>query len=290
MDELKKIADKISAQNRTPLEDFDDFTPEEMHYMIYYPYSEQCPVKLRDDIDLNILKQSPIFNIVLDLLHYINQQDGLKLTPKGNLQQNVMRELYDKKYLPEEIIESGIANIRTEQDWMTLHIVKIVLKFSGIIRQTKGKLHLVKKWKKKFESNEYCDIYIQFFKYFTTAFNWAYNDSYENEETGQTGFLFLLYLFSKYGQDFRYIHFYTEKYFKAFPMLTIEDKTFIDNNRYNYGETAIDIRFFERFAERFGLVEIRINKAKSYFQREIEIKQTSFFVESLHFSRMAINT
>ncbi len=290
MDELKKIADNISAQNRTPLEDFDGFTPEEMHFMIYYPFSEQCPVKLRDDLDLNTLRQCPTFNIVLDLLRYINQQDALKLTPKGNLQQKVMRELYDKKYLLDELIESGISNIRTEQDWMALHIVKTVLKFAGIIRQSKGKLLLVNKWKKKLESNEYCDIYIQFFKYFTTEFNWAYNDGYENEETGQTGFLFLLYLVNKYGKDFRDIHFYTQKYFRAFPMLFFVDNTINDDNRYNYAETAINIRFFERFAERFGLIEIRKNTEKSYFQREIEIKQTTFFVNSLHFSRMVINT
>jgi hypothetical protein len=289
MDELKKIKDNISARNRTPLEDFDGFTPEEMYHMIYYPFSEQCPVKLRNAIDLNILKQCPIFNIALDLLHCINQQDGLKLTPKGNLQQKVMRELYNKRYLLDELIESGISNIRTEQDWMTLHIVKIVLKYAGIVRQLKGRLLLVKKWKKKLESNEYCDIYTQFFKYYTTEFNWAYADGYENEETGQVGFLFLLYLVNKYGQDFRDIHFYTEKYFMAFPMLTIEDRTFNDNNRYNDGETAINIRFFERFAERFGLIEISKNTEKSYFQREIEIKQTNFFVNSLHFSRMASN-
>ncbi len=290
-EELKKIAANIiSARNRAPVDDFDGLNPEEMYNMLNFPFSEQCPVKLKENIDIKDLKSSPIFNIALDLLVCMNQQDGLKLTPKGNLQRQVMQDLYDKKYLPEEIIESGIATIRTELDWVVLHNVKIVLKLAGIIRQAKGRLLLVNKWKKLLEANDLYSIYTHFYKCYTTEFNWAYNDGYENEHTGQHGFLFLHYLLNKYGRDFRDVKFYTEKYFRAFPMLFIEDNSIYGNKRYNYAESVVTTRFFERFAERFGLVEIGQDKENPYFQRELKIRRTDFFVKSLDFTGIAINT
>lgn len=290
-EELKKIAASIiSARNSAPVDDFDGLTPEEMYNMLYYPFSEQCPVKLKENIDINDLKSSPIFNVALDLLVCIHQQDGLKLTPNGNLQRQVMKDLYEKKHLPDEIIESGFATIRTEQDWMALHVVKIVLKLAGIIRQSKGRLLLVKKWENKLLSNDYCAIYTHFFKNFTNEFNWAYSDGYENEQTGQQGFAFLLYLIHKYGQDFREINFYTDKYFRAFPALFFKDNPLTANYSYNDAERVVYMRFFKKFAERFGLVEIGKDKKNPYFQRKIEIRRTDFFVKSLDFTRKAINT
>ena len=290
MDELKKIRDQISAHNRTPLKEFDGLTSEEMYHIIYDPFSEQSPVKFYQELTPAQLQQSPIFNIALDLLFYIYEQDGLKLTPKGNLQRKVMKELYAKKYLLDEFIESGIGSIRTEQDWMALHNTKIVLELAGIIRPNKGKLRLVNKWKRKLEKQEFSTIFMQFFKSYTTEFNWAYNDGYENEETGHVGFLFLLNLVKKYGQNFRDVHFYTEKYFRAFPMLAFEDNLFGVDGRYNSGESAVIIRFFERFAERFGFVEIKTNSIKPYFKREKEIRKTKLLDDFIYFSRAPINS
>jgi len=284
-EELQKIVDKIiSARNRAPGDDFDGLNPEEMYNMLYYPFSEQCPVQLKENIDIADLKSSPIFNIALDLLVCIHQQNGLKLTPSGNLQRQVMRELYDKKYLPDILFESGIGTIRTEQDWVVLHNVKIVLKLAGIIRQAKGRLLLVKKWENKLVANDHYAIYTHFFKNYTSEFNWAYNDGYENEQTGQQGFAFLLYLIHKYGQDFRDIHFYTEKYFRAFPMLYFKDNPLTASYSYDNAERVVYMRFFERFAERFGFVEIGKDKENPYFQREMKIRRTDFFDKSFVFN------
>jgi len=286
--ELQKIvADIISARNRAPVEDFDGLSPEEMHNMLYNPFSERCPVQLRKNSAIADFKRCPIFNITLDLLVCMNQQDGLKLTPKGNLQRQVMKDLYDKKYLTDELIESGFGAIRSEEDWSAVHNIKIVLKFAGIVRQAKGRLLLVNKWKKLLEANDLYTIYTHFYKCYTTEFNWAYNDHFDNQYTGQQGFLFLLYLLNKYGKDFRDIHFYTEKYFRAFPMLYFKDNPLTASYSNNNAEWAVYHRFFERFAERFGLVEIGKDKENPYFQRELNIRRTAFFAKSFVFPRPA---
>ena len=278
---IKKISDRLNTRNKAPLQDFDGFTPEDMYQIIYYPFSENSKIKIYNDCDFEILKQCPIFNIVIDLLSIMYKKQGIKLTPKGNIQRKVMHELYRKKHITDELAEAGFKSIRTEQDWAALSTIKIVLKFAGIVRQYKGKLLIVNSWKEKFETLKYSDIFFHFLKVFATEFNWEYNDGFEDEEIGQVGFLYLLYLVNRYGQDFKDLHFYTEKYFKAFPTLAFAGKAYNADNRYSDSERAILVRFFERFAEWFGFVEIAQNPEQNYFDREIKIKKTKFLCKIL---------
>jgi hypothetical protein len=276
MDEIEnKVNEFLNAQNRTPLEDFDGFTAEDMQYIIHNPFTEMCTIKVNATLASELLRHSPIFNIVLDLLLIINNNNGIKLTPKGNIQQKVLRELYDKKFITQEIIEAGYQSIRTEEDWVVLHTIKVVLKVAGIVRNYKGKLVLVNHWKSVLNSQKYSKIFNHFFTTYSTEFNWAYNDGHEIEETGQVGFLYLLYLLKKYGQQFRDIHFYSTKYFKAFPTLAFGDKDPEEDERYNKSERVLDLRFFERFVLLFGFGEKRIDSKKPYYQRKIEIKKTT---------------
>ena len=67
----------------------------------------------------------------------------------------------------------------------------------------------------------------------------------------------MLHLAARYGSEFRDLKFYADKYFKAFPMLDILDSPRYGRSRYDAGARVVDIRFFRRFTEWFGFVEIR---------------------------------
>ncbi len=273
-DKYKKIAERISSQNRVPLEDFDGFSPEEMYLLIHHPFSPDSPVQFSETIDSSELQKSPFFIVALELLSMILRQGGLKLTPKGNLQRKVVTDIYAKGFLIDSHIESGIIKLRKEEDWLFLHLVKIVLTLAKIIRPAKGKLVLLKKWEKVLEKQDYFKIFMEFLKSFMTDYNWAFCDLYADEYTGQIGCVYLLYLVKKYGNDFRGLNFYAEKYFKAFPMLRFNNRFDDFSARYDDATWALKTRFFERFAQPFGFVEIITEASEDYFNRRKEIKRT----------------
>jgi len=230
--------------NAAPLDDFDGFSPDEMSTILYSPFAEECSVRIRSQMDNQVLDQSPIFQIARHILKVINDTESLKLTSTGNLAPGLVNEIYAKKYIVDPLIELGITKLNQEIKWKVLHCTKIVLKISKLIRTYKGKLLLTTQTKKYLMTGEYSKLFHIFLNAFTTQFNWAYNDSFENEEIGQLGFLYLLHLINKYGVEFRELSFYSDLYFKAFPVFKASE---------NF---VIAIRFFDRFAEWFGFVEI----------------------------------
>lgn len=257
--------------NNMPVADFDGFTPSEMDRIIYFPFEDNCPIKMNVLTKEAIVNQCPIFNILYEFLSRIGE--GIKLTEKGNLPVKIIKDIYDLKILPDDSIEHGVGKIRTETDWTVLHNVRIVLTMAGLIRKNKNSLFLTNNCKTFLKDNNYSGLFIEFMKSFTLLFSWAYNDLYENQDIGQLASIFSLYLINKYGEEFRDLDFYTNLYFSAFP-------TLLDNKETN-SIVLYHLRFVERFALWFGFVEEEIIKGKSYFDRRIRIKRTKLLKELL---------
>jgi len=53
--------------NSAPLDDFDGFSPDEMGTILYSPFAEKCAVRIRSQMDNQVLDQSPIFQIARHL-------------------------------------------------------------------------------------------------------------------------------------------------------------------------------------------------------------------------------
>ena len=272
--DIEKLAEKfIEQKNKTPLEEFHGFSPDEMYQIIYSPFAEGAPIQINTTINKQILADVPVFKIAMELLSIINNNIGVKLTPKGNLPVKIVKEIYNKKYMPDIYIEKEITKLSGEEKWPLLHTARIVLQLSGSIRKFKGKLLITKQAKAELEKDQIPELFIRFFQAYTTKFNWAYNDRFENEAAGQTGFLFLLSLVNKYGSDKHDFKFYTNLYFKAFPMFELESKDY-DGIKYDKADFIILIRFFERFASWFGFVEMEYEKNENYHKQRIFIKKT----------------
>ena len=135
MDIEKDIKNFADNYNNQPVIDFAGFTPIQMHQIIHFPFSADCPIKLNHDIQLSQIRLSPIFNISYSLLEKINESGKIKLTARGNLPGKTLRAIYDEGLFPDSMIESGIAKLTTETDWMILHTIHIVLKLSGLARK-----------------------------------------------------------------------------------------------------------------------------------------------------------
>jgi len=149
------------------------------------------------------------------------------------------------------------------------------VKLSKLIRTYKGKLLLTTLTKKLLTNGEYSEFFHIFFNTFTTQFNWAYNDAFEDEEIGQIGFLYLLYLINKYGTEFRESSFYSELYFKAFPVFKARENAVFPGS----SNLALTVRFFERFAEWFGFVEI--HRKQNRLTEPVKVRRTKLLAHLL---------
>lgn len=269
------IEKEIRLKNIKPLDIFDGFSPTDMYAILYDPYSKDCPIQINREISEGLLTQSPFFNIVQSILNKIIESNGLKLTATGNLPPGVVKAIYAEGYLLDYVFEKGISTLRTEKDWVALHCVNIVLQLAGVVRKYNKKIVVTKKGKSLFQDSK-GELFFAILEVFTTKFNWGYNDLYP-KDVAQTGFLFLIHLLKKHGHSFRGTNFYADYYIKAFP--AFKEVT----GRYGTAEDEIrriiEIRFFERFAGWFGLVENEKGKSFIRLSGNVKVKKTKLFGE-----------
>lgn len=258
-----KIPDDIEAnillRNNTPMDDFLGLSPTEMHHLLYDTFGDKSPIQFRNDIDEKTLDQIPLFRIVEDYLKIIQRDKHIKLTPLGALPKKVMVELYDKRYLLEERIESGITKLWREEDSVSIRSARLTAEVAGLVKKISGKLTLTKTATKLLETNNRLQIFRQFFLAFTEKFLWSFNDGYPEQPIGQLGWAFSVIMLDKYGDQPQTVEFYADKYLKAFP-------NFITFFRPDYSTPerqffrCYGIRAFDRFFLWFGFVTVEKQK------------------------------
>lgn len=243
--------------NRYPLDDFEGFTPNDMHGLLYATYDkEKSPLMLNNEIDNNLIARAPIFKHICQYLQMLMEQQPLKLTQKGNLPRNFCRELYDVGIFEHEIHNFKKHPIMKEEDSYYIHMINIFSKLIGLTKKEHGKIMTTKKCMKYLESKSSSDFYQYLFSTYTQKFNWGYSDYYPDAWIIQGGFGFSIFLVQKYGDKPREMKFYSDKYLRAFPSVMRD----FPDEEYSTGEKQFQrcyyIRVFERFLKRFGLIEI----------------------------------
>lgn len=259
--------------NNRPIEDFENYSPNEMNYILYDTFHENSVISFKDSPSQEILNQIPFLLQIKFLLNLIDQQGEIKLTSKGYLPTKIVSDIYRQGYLKDELIESGISKLYKETDSDIISLTRIISEISGLVRKSKGKLTLTKKAKELLKEKKEFEILKIIFNAFTRKFNWGYFDLYENESIGQLGFGFSLILLDKYGENFRTDDFYSEKYLKAFPFLREEvqpDYWTVEEEIYS----CYSVRTFERFLNYFNFIELKKGKSRLYSS---EIKKTAVF-------------
>lgn len=164
------------------------------------------------------------------------------------------------------MIENGISKLSKEVDSESIHLTKIISTLSGITRKANNRLFVTKKGKKFSELDDNLKLV---FSTWGLKFNLGYLDGYENELIGQLGFGFSLFLLFKYGNIERSTNFYSEKYFKAFPGIGIND---------NGNSSCYQVRTFKRFLKYFGIIKISGN------WRNEKVKKTEMFDKYIKFN------
>lgn len=250
----------IFLQNNSPVTDFLGLTPREVHFLVYEPYSESSPVRLRSEIESDTLDRIPLFRIAEDYMRIIRRDREIKLTPLGALPKKVMVELYEKRHLLDDGIESGLNKLSKEADCIAISSMRHVLELAGLVKKVRGRLSLTKKGLAFMSEDQRTPLFVTFITTFTEEFNWGFNDRYNVGQIGQTAWAFSVFALQKFGDQKRTLDFYSSLVLTAFPAFLLE---FTESYRPKEDQFkhCLGVRTFERFFHWFGLVQVDQKRA-----------------------------
>lgn len=236
LDDINRhLGEIMHAQNAAPKPNFNGFSSEQMHQMLNRPLEVECPVQLRQLTDEQ-MERIPVMRQALHLMNVLSEND-VKLTAQGYIPPKLVAELYE---LGSHSWNSDWYKQKSEPKTEEVQVLRVALKECGLIKTRVEKLSLTAKGKQLLvDHNELMrTIILSLFKDYNTG--WL--DLYEDNEVGNIGRLYSLWLLHHYGEDWRNTGFYADEYSKAFPMLNA-------GHGYEY-------RVFNRLFRFIGLCEI----------------------------------
>lgn len=213
LDDINRHLDEIMhAQNAMPKPDFNGFSSEQMHQMLNRPLEVGCPVQLRRLTDEQ-MERIPVMRQALHLMNELSEKE-LKLTAQGYIPPKMVAKLYE---IGSHSWNSDWYKQKSEPKTEEVQVLRVVLKECGLIKTRTGKLSLTAKGKQLLtDHNELLRTIILFL---FRDYNTGWLDMYEDNEVGNLGRLYSLWLLHHYGADWRNTGFYADEYSKAFPML-----------------------------------------------------------------------
>ncbi|MDR0401233.1 MAG: hypothetical protein LBH51_09880 [Treponema sp.] len=254
----EQLAVVQNVYNNTGQDRFDGLSPEQMRGLLYGRWGENLitinPKKF-DGNDIPMIKQIKYF------LNIVKAANEIKLTKIGNLPPAVVKDIYAQGFIPDTMIDLGITKLTKETDVNNIVMTKILCKISGLIKIGKNSITLTKRAEKIINSS---GLFEYLFDVTCNKYNWAYFDYSENEEIGQLGYNYTLYLINKYGNKWRDEDFYADLYFKAFDYLKECDKYFMIEGCYIN-------RTLNQIMKYYGLIEYENKKLERGNIRKTEL-------------------
>ena len=256
------------------------YSMEEVGFMHISLFEDQCPIQFKGNIPEEEFENISMVKILKILWQYLQDNGPVKLTLKGNMPDDVINAIY--KIAGVIIPCPHCGDDMTPEEGLSVIPVMSAVGISQCFNQTFVKnnyLHLADS-KPEFISGN-ASLYKYSFLAFVFGLNWQCLDGFGNSEIGPFEMGFMLMLLSKFGNEFRSQHFYSDKYFKTFPHLIDCIKTMPHMKKNADDKFLLDIasicynsRVFGRFLEGFGLIEIKEMENEPY---DVLIKKSELF-------------
>lgn len=254
--DMNRLNDRVQLMmqrhNSQPRSDFNGLSPEQVHLMLHNPFGPKCPVQL-NDLTAAEYMQIPFVRQVLFLMQTLNEKE-LKLTKNGWLPLKVVAEAY-RLGRPDIFLEEYGQKRFNEYDVKAVEFARALLEIHGWTKIRKGMLSLTAKGKKAIANiDEAANEII----YFSLAGGILHTvDGHENQQIGNVGIAYSVWLLNKFGPEWRDGYFYQEQYQKV---VNIPE-------RYN----VYAVRVFERLFYWLGIADVQeVDKYTSKFRREFK--------------------
>jgi len=147
-EELQKISTNQNSMSASP---FFGLSPNDMHGIIYSPFSLENHIFTFECSDLNKIIGVPFIAQAIYFMRKIKKDGFIKATQKGNLSKAFVIEIYHEYFSKEKY--SRLPN--KEDDLPQLTRLKHILDMSGLIKKRSGKFSLTKKGEKIIEKENY---------------------------------------------------------------------------------------------------------------------------------------
>lgn len=231
----KHLGEIMQKQNTAPRDNFNGFSSEQMHFMLNFPLEARCPVRLRQLTEEQIAR-IPVMRQTLHLMNSLKEKE-MKLTPQGYIPPKMVAALYE---MGSHSWNSDWFKQKNESKIEEIQVLRGTMEECGLVKTRLGKMSLTAKGKKLLsDQNELMRTIMLFL---LCDYNTGWLDMYEENEVGNLGRIYSLWLLHHYGKDWRDTSFYANEYYKAFPTLR--------------GGNAYEYRTFNRLFRFIGISEI----------------------------------
>lgn len=282
LEEVQAFAENFMQQsNQAAADDFHGLSPEQMHRFLYFAFDSPHLVSFPDPLDTT--PAAPILTL-FDLLAAAIGDQGLKLTAKGNLPQKLCRQAA-VSYMGEEAYRehTRYGGINREEDFIELHVTRLVAELAGLIRKHKGRFIASRECRKLLAGAGSAGIYPRLFRAYVRQFNWAYWDRYPEIHFIQHSFLFTLYLLTRYGDTWRPHQFYEDGFLRAFPMVLSEVEPGPVFTQEHEVRSCYTLRALVRFAGFWGLAAVEALDADKPYVRNYRVKKLPLLDDAVRF-------
>jgi len=244
----------MRESNTAARDDLHSLTPDQAYAILYEPFASPDVVSFPNP--LAVQPDAPVITLFSMLVDAIGEK-GLKTTATGNLPRNFCREgmrvyLGDKQYE----FDLKIGAFQNETECIPVTAMRYSALAAGLIRKFKGKFVVTKKCRGILEKQGMAGVYSLLFRTYVAKINWGFIYFTESPWMSQGTFAFALYLFSRYGDEWRPAGFYTEAMLRAFPDLIMQIKTRGTISPERLFEMEFTSRFIRSFMRLYGLLEM----------------------------------
>ncbi len=252
------LAAHLEAANRQAVDDFQGLSPEQMYRVLYYPFDAPELVGFGEGMETR--PEAPVAALFEAIAEAAAEEPGIRLTSKGNLPRAVVAAAKAALHEGGGSCELRIGAVRNEEDLGELHATRLIAGFAGLTRKHKGRLRLTKAARGLLDADDWGGLYRRLLQAYCRELNWAYRDGHPELFLIQEAAVFSLYLFHRYGDEWRSQGFYEEAFLRAFPDLVrelpAEDSPWAASPEERIAR-AWTLRTLRRFGCFFGLLELR---------------------------------
>ncbi|MDJ0841705.1 MAG: hypothetical protein QNK37_34685 [Acidobacteriota bacterium] len=264
------IGQQVQQHQSGGLDDFFGLSPEQMHLMLYRPFDSPEIATFPKVLDHE--PKAAILLLVSRMMSYMGTK-SVRLNKKENLPLRLCHELTEA-YMGREMYErSNIdAWLKDEDQFPILSQFRWTMNFAGFLDIKKTTIRLTPDFFALYQRSGFREIYPRLFHTYCEEYNWAADEWDPEYKIIQQAVPFHLYLYKRFGNQWRNPEEYFSFFQRAFPQTVALEGGSEQTLANVYRERVCD-----RWSYLFGIVEFRE-------EGETRIRASSLLDQLVHFS------
>lgn len=263
--QIEELLAQFQAQrNAKALDDFLGLSPDQMQIIFYGSLEDIKPIlSFNPEFDKELLADVPVVTKATLLIKLLGEAGEAKETQNGFLPKKIVNALCEPHPLP------GYSAQSEEYEPRVLAL-RHAATACGWIKKRNRKFSLTKKGQQIFEEGVTPYDYITLLEYWLRRYRWSFEDRYPECPLIQQAAFFSLYILHQEARQLIPSARVAQLFVRAFPMSLdiVRDEIFPERSPDEQLTAILRLRFLERFAAYFGLVNYSIDLGLSFFERD----------------------